>query len=152
MKELRRAAVAGTWYPSDRDVLAREVDRYLEAADVAPSGEPIAIVAPHAGMMYSGPIAAYAYNLLRGQPIDVAVLVGPSHFVGFEGVAVYERGAFETPFGSKTFADVAPGKNAYQSFGTRATEIEAGEVTVTVTDADGVTDTVTAEYAARSCG
>ncbi len=105
MKELRRAAVAGTWYPSDRDVLAREVDRYLEAADVAPSGEPIAIVAPHAGLMYSGPIAAYAYNLLRGRPLDVAVIVGPSHFVGFEGVAVYERGAFETPFGNVPVAE-----------------------------------------------
>ncbi len=105
MKELRRAAVAGTWYPSDRDVLAREVDRYLEAVGGAPAGETIAIVAPHAGLMYSGPIAAYAYNLLRGKPIEVAVLVGPSHFVGFDGVAVYERGAFETPFGNVPVAE-----------------------------------------------
>ncbi|MCO7273651.1 PQQ-dependent sugar dehydrogenase [Cellulosimicrobium cellulans] len=59
--------------------------------------------------------------------------------------------AIETPFGSKTFEDVAPGKNAYQSFNARATEIEAGEVTVTVTDPDGATDTVTAAYDARSC-
>jgi AmmeMemoRadiSam system protein B len=49
--------------------------------------------------MYSGPVAAHAYNLLRGRDIEVAVLVGPSHHVGFEGVAVYERGAFDTPFG-----------------------------------------------------
>jgi AmmeMemoRadiSam system protein B len=49
--------------------------------------------------MYSGPIAAHAYNLFRGRDIDVVVLVGPSHYVGFDGVAIYERGAFETPLG-----------------------------------------------------
>jgi len=99
-KHLRRAAVAGSWYPSDSDTLAREIDRYLEAAGTPPAGEPLAIIAPHAGLMYSGPVAAHAYNLLRGKVVDVAVLVGPSHFVGFEGVAIYERGAFETPFGN----------------------------------------------------
>jgi AmmeMemoRadiSam system protein B len=50
--------------------------------------------------MYSGPVAAYAYKLLAGHDADVAVLVGPSHYVGFEGVAIYDRGAFDTPFGA----------------------------------------------------
>ena len=99
MGPVRRAAVAGSWYPGEPDALAREVDRYLHAAGAAPPGHPLAIIAPHAGLMYSGPIAAYAYNLLRGRDIDVAVLVGPSHYVGFEGVAIVERGAFDTPFG-----------------------------------------------------
>jgi MEMO1 family protein len=49
--------------------------------------------------MYSGPVAAHAYRLLRGRRIDVAVLVGPSHFVGFEGIAIVPSGGFETPFG-----------------------------------------------------
>ena len=89
----------GIVYPAQPDALAREVDRYLEAAGEPPHGDPIAIIAPHAGLMYSGPIAAHAYRLLRGRDIDVAVLVGPSHYVGFEGVAIYERGVFETPFG-----------------------------------------------------
>ena len=97
--EIRRAAVAGSRYPSDPDTLALEVDRYLSAVDDPPVGEALAIVAPHAGLMYSGPIAAHAYSLLRGRDFDVAFLVGPSHYVGFEGVAIYERGAFETPFG-----------------------------------------------------
>lgn len=99
MVPVRRAAVAGSWYPSHPDALAREVDRYLAAVGEAPPGEPIAIIAPHAGLMYSGPIAAHAYSLLRGRDIEVVVLVGPSHYVGFDGVAVYERGAFDTPFG-----------------------------------------------------
>lgn len=96
---LRKAAVAGSWYPADPNVLAREVDRYLDAVDRTPSGAPLAIIAPHAGLMYSGPVAAYSYKLLAGRDIEVAVLVGPSHYVGFEGVAVYDCGAFETPFG-----------------------------------------------------
>jgi AmmeMemoRadiSam system protein B len=102
---LRRAAVAGTWYPASAAVLAREVDRYLNAAGDAPRGEPIAIIAPHAGLIYSGPVAAHAYNVLRGRDFEVAVLVGPSHYVGFEGVAIYSRGAFETPFGPVPIAE-----------------------------------------------
>jgi AmmeMemoRadiSam system protein B len=57
------------------------------------------LIAPHAGLIYSGPVAAHAYRLLRGRAFDVAVLVGPSHFIGFDGVSLYPSGAFETPFG-----------------------------------------------------
>lgn len=102
---LRRAAVAGSWYPANPETLAREVDGYLDGVDRSPIGEPLAIISPHAGLMYSGPIAAHAYSLLRGRDIDVAILVGPSHFVGFDGVAIYERGAFDTPFGPIPIAE-----------------------------------------------
>ena len=102
---LRRAAVAGSWYHANPDTLAREVDGYLDGVGRSPIGEPLAIISPHAGLMYSGPIAAHAYSLLRGRDIDVAVLVGPSHFVGFDGVAIYERGAFDTPFGPIPIAE-----------------------------------------------
>jgi AmmeMemoRadiSam system protein B len=105
MVPVRRAAVAGSWYPAQPDALAREVDRYLAEAGAPPPGDPIAIIAPHAGLMYSGPIAAHAYSLLRGRDIEVAVLVGPSHYVGFEGVAIYERGVFDTPFGPVPIAE-----------------------------------------------
>jgi MEMO1 family protein len=105
MVTVRRAAVAGSWYPADPRVLAREVDRYLRAAGDPLERTPLAIIAPHAGLMYSGPIAAHAYRLLQGRDIDVAVLVGPSHYVGFEGAAIYERGAFETPFGPVPIAE-----------------------------------------------
>ena len=97
---LRKAAVAGSWYPADPNLLGREVDRYLEAVDRTAPGEPLAIIAPHAGLMYSGPVAAYSYKLLAGRDIDVAIVVGPSHYVAFDGVALYEHGAFDTPFGA----------------------------------------------------
>ena len=96
----RPAAVAGSWYPATAAALGREVERYLAEAPRGVTGSPLALVAPHAGLMYSGPVAAHAYRLLDGQSFDTAILVGPSHFVGFDGVAVWPRGEFATPFGS----------------------------------------------------
>ena len=96
---VRRAAVAGTWYPGSSGALAAALDRHLARTSRDVAGELVALIAPHAGLMYSGPVAAHAYRLLRGRRFDVAVLVGPSHFVGFDGVAVVPSGGFETPFG-----------------------------------------------------
>src|SRR5262249_4989717 len=98
----RPAAVAGSWYPARAAALASGIDRLLAGAaeTSAPvTGDVVALIAPHAGLKYSGPVAACAYELLRGRAFDLAVLVGPSHFVGFEGVSVYRSGAFETPMG-----------------------------------------------------
>jgi AmmeMemoRadiSam system protein B len=109
VREVRRPAVAGTWYPAAAGALAAAVERHLAAADGdAPRdrvADLVAIVAPHAGLMYSGPVAAHAYRLLRHRPVDLAVLVGPSHFIGFDGVAVYPSGGFDTPFGVALIAD-----------------------------------------------
>jgi AmmeMemoRadiSam system protein B len=96
---IRPAAVAGTWYPSSAGALTREVDGYLDAARVECRGRIRAIVAPHAGIMFSGPVAAHAYKAAATNTYDVAVLVGPSHFVRFDGVALYPSGAFATPLG-----------------------------------------------------
>src|SRR5690349_20647851 len=105
----RAAAVAGTWYPGSPGALAREVDAYVSAVESVPCGDVTAVIAPHAGMMYSGPVAAFAYTAAaQSAPFDAAVLLGPSHFVAFDGVAVYPDGAFETPFGPVAIeADIA---------------------------------------------
>jgi hypothetical protein len=97
---LRRAAVAGTWYPGQKDTLAREVESCLQPdAALAVPGRLVALISPHAGLRYSGAVAGYGYSLLRGKRDLTAVLVGPSHRVPFEGCAVHARGAFETPLG-----------------------------------------------------
>ena len=96
---IRSAAVAGAWYPGTASALAAAVEAHLALPTRDVEGELVALVAPHAGLMYSGPVAAHAYRLLAGRSFDVAVIVGPSHFVGFDGVAVYPAGGFETPFG-----------------------------------------------------
>lgn len=95
----RPAAVAGTWYPGTAPALAAAVERHLAGATRDVTGDLVALIAPHAGLLYSGPVAAHAYAQLRGRRFDVAVIIGPSHFVGFSGVAVVPRGGFETPFG-----------------------------------------------------
>ena len=96
---IRPTAVAGTWYPASAGALTLEVDAYLSAAADGPAGRLQAIVAPHAGLMFSGPVGAYAYKAAAAGDFDVAVLVGPSHFVGFEGAALWPDGAFESPLG-----------------------------------------------------
>jgi AmmeMemoRadiSam system protein B len=100
---VRRSAVAGSWYPGTASAIAEEVDRYLEAAGgVTARGRLLALVSPHAGLRYSGPVAAFGYGLLRdvgtGKGITV-VMVGPSHRAAFDGVALHAAGAWETPLG-----------------------------------------------------
>jgi AmmeMemoRadiSam system protein B len=98
---LRRAAVAGTWYPGRPDELGRQVDDVLARARAQVTIRPgvVGLIAPHAGLVYSGPTAAFAYAALGGTALDAAVLVGPSHYVAFDGVSIWPAGAFDTPFG-----------------------------------------------------
>ena len=80
--------------------LAREVDRYVAQAKIdLPPHPPRALIAPHAGLMYSGAVAAFAYKAVRDRSYGSAVLVGPSHFVPFHGVALWGEGSWETPYG-----------------------------------------------------
>jgi AmmeMemoRadiSam system protein B len=92
--------VAGSWYPDVPARLIGELDTYLARAHVPTDIVPRAIVSPHAGLMYSGPVAAYAYNAARLSHVDVVVLIGPSHFVPFTGVSIWAEGVWETPLGS----------------------------------------------------
>jgi MEMO1 family protein len=97
---VRPAAVAGSWYPGSAAALAAELDGYLH--DVGPldlQGRLVALVSPHAGLRYSGPVAARGYALLRRHRVGSVVLVGPAHRSDFEGVALFARGSFETPLG-----------------------------------------------------
>ena len=80
--------MAGTWYPAVPGALVRDVDGYLAAVDpdAMPRGRLDAVIAPHAGLMFSGPVGAYAYRAAAAHgPFDAVILAGPSHFVAFEG-------------------------------------------------------------------
>jgi AmmeMemoRadiSam system protein B len=100
---VRPAAVAGTWYPGSAEVLLAELERHLGAATsdsgAVRRGRLRALVAPHAGLMYSGPVAAHAYGPLRHETFEVIVLAGPSHYVAFDGVSVIPDGVCATPLG-----------------------------------------------------
>lgn len=100
MASIRRPAVAGAFYPADAAELRATVRDLLSGADVS-GPPPKAIVAPHAGYIYSGPVAASAYALLaplRGTVTRV-VLLGPAHRVWFRGLALPSQRAFATPLG-----------------------------------------------------
>ena len=97
---VRRSAIAGSWYPGTAAAIAAEVEKYLDTARApAVRGELRGLISPHAGLRYSGPVAAFGYSLLRSHPPRTVVIVGPSHRVAFEGSAVFARGTFETPLG-----------------------------------------------------
>lgn len=97
---IRRAAVAGGFYPGDKATLEKYVDELLGQVNPPVIREPIrAIMVPHAGYVFSGPVAAYAYKELEGRDIRTVVLIGNAHRHYFDGIAVYAKGAFETPLG-----------------------------------------------------
>jgi AmmeMemoRadiSam system protein B len=97
---VRKSAVAGFWYPADPLTLVREVSDHVRAVrEVEVEGRLVALICPHAGLRYSGPVAAYGFSLLRGRPSATVVLVGPSHRGVFNGIAACARGSFETPLG-----------------------------------------------------
>lgn len=110
-RRVRPAAVAGTFYPGDASVLAAEVDALLDAATPWSGPAPKALVVPHAGYVYSGPIAASGYATLRAarDRVTRVVLLGPAHFVPVRGLAAPSVDAFETPLGELTIDDEARG-------------------------------------------
>ncbi len=100
MQRIRRPAVAGTFYPSAPDRLRTMIQGFLAAAQ-GRGGPPKAIIAPHAGYVYSGPIAGFAYaRLAQARPrVERVVLLGPSHHALFRGLAVSGAEGFATPLG-----------------------------------------------------
>jgi AmmeMemoRadiSam system protein B/AmmeMemoRadiSam system protein A len=99
---VRKAVKAGQFYDADAATLSARIDGFLAAASGADTAAPDlirAIIVPHAGYVYSGPVAGRAYRLVQGRDIATVVILGPSHYVGFEGASIYPEGGFETPLG-----------------------------------------------------
>ena len=96
-------AVAGSWYPRNREELAGLVDALVESAVArvqAPMETVTALIVPHAGFVYSGAVAASAFSRLGGRTFERVVLIGPSHHFGFAGAAIPDAAtAYRTPLG-----------------------------------------------------
>lgn len=102
MKAIRQPAVAGTFYPSDPGKLRQAVQGYLDTAVSYPTPRPPkAIIAPHAGYVYSGPVAGSALRPLKEQPAAISriLLIGPAHTMPVRGLASVGVAAFRTPLG-----------------------------------------------------
>jgi len=98
---IRLPAVAGTFYPGSVAELQKMIETYLAEATPPQLTGVRAIIAPHAGYIYSGPTAAFSYKLLKNQTTKPTriLLMGPAHRVWFRGVALADYTAFETPMG-----------------------------------------------------
>ncbi|MGD1214330.1 MAG: AmmeMemoRadiSam system protein B [Terriglobales bacterium] len=100
-ENVRQAAVAGGFYPADPKTLSAMIDDMLAHATPPPINDPIlAVVAPHAGYQYSGPVAAYTYAALKGRKFSRVVVIAPSHYEAFDFTSVYEGDAYATPLGT----------------------------------------------------
>lgn len=103
VRSIRQPAVAGMFYPADRTELHRMVTDMLSHADepLPNAQQPVAVIAPHAGYIYSGPVAATAYRYLTRfkDQIKRVILLGPSHRIPLSGLAMSSASHFATPLG-----------------------------------------------------
>jgi len=97
---IRPSPIAGTWYEDNPKALARAVGLYLDQAELPElPGEVVAVIAPHAGHIYSGPVAGYAFAAVRGQTPDLVAVLSPMHQPYFESLLTTAHSAYETPLG-----------------------------------------------------
>lgn len=98
----RKPIAAPMFYDNEADRLGKQIDLYLQNVkqEALPSGEILALIAPHAGYVYSGQVAAHAYRLVQAKDYKTVVILGPSHRYGFKGCSIYSKGAYQTPLGT----------------------------------------------------
>jgi AmmeMemoRadiSam system protein B len=96
---IRKPAVAGTFYPNDKEALNRQIDEFLDSVIVRDYGDPIGFVCPHAGYIYSGFTAAHAFKYLKGREYEKVVVLAPSHYDGYNGITTWSGNGIETPLG-----------------------------------------------------
>ncbi len=100
MKNIRKPAVAGMFYPSGSQKLKDEIELLLSVSDPKENIENVfGIISPHAGYIYSGRTAAYGFNLLKNKNIKTVVIISPSHREYFPGISIYDGDGYETPLG-----------------------------------------------------
>ncbi len=99
-EKIRFAAVAGQFYPEDKEELKEMIEKFLEEAKFEKiKGEIFGLILPHAGYVFSGPVGAFGFKAISGEKIDNVILIGDSHYERFNGVSIWKKGWWETPFG-----------------------------------------------------
>jgi AmmeMemoRadiSam system protein B len=98
--DVRPSPIAGKWYPGDSRRLSSSIDGYINAANLpAIEGQIIAVMTPHAGHIYSGPVAGYAFAALRGLTPDLVVVISPCHYPYPQSLLTTAHQAYTTPLG-----------------------------------------------------
>jgi hypothetical protein len=104
---VREPAVAGLFYPEEREILARTVDQLLATAPKISIANLTALICPHAGYSYSGLTAARAYQAIPRNRYRTVVVMGSSHYAAFKGIGVTKAGAYRTPVGLVSISPLA---------------------------------------------
>ncbi len=100
ISDIRPSPLAGRWYPANSKQLAESVDDYIAQAQVpAISGEIVALISPHAGHLYSGPVAGYAFKALQYRQADLVVILSPFHQIHSGAILTSGHSAYQTPLG-----------------------------------------------------
>lgn len=100
MKHIREPQVAGMFYPSNSNELKNQVNKYLESITFEENVNHVGgIISPHAGYIYSGKTAAYAYKAIINKTFKNVVVISPSHREYFTGVSIFNGDAYRTPLG-----------------------------------------------------
>ncbi|MEA1971087.1 MAG: AmmeMemoRadiSam system protein B [Thermodesulfobacteriota bacterium] len=100
MDNIRKPVIAGTWYPGDPAQLRSDIEGYLAGTHGGKiDGKVAGLVAPHAGYVYSGQVAACAYKTVQGNEFDAVIVIGPSHRAHFKGASIYNGEGYKTPLG-----------------------------------------------------
>lgn len=127
--KIKQPNVSGQFYDADPKRLSASIEDFFSAASVTPSEKDIAVlIAPHAGYVYSGGVAAYGFKAASRNRYTTVLVLAPSHHVGFDGISVWEEGGFQTPLGVAEVDDefakklIAANENFY--FEPRAFELE----------------------------
>ncbi|MGB9004470.1 MAG: AmmeMemoRadiSam system protein B [Candidatus Aminicenantales bacterium] len=97
---IRPAKWAGQFYDSDAKSLSSQLKDFLSAAPQKDLADLAGLIVPHAGYIYSGRTAALGYRQVQGRDFETVVILGPSHYVAFQGCSIYPRGGFQTPLGT----------------------------------------------------
>lgn len=96
----RFPAVAGQFYPEDKEELEKTIEKYLEEAKVPEiEGEIFGILVPHAGYIFSGPVAAFSFKAISKKDYETIIIIGDSHYERFDGVSIWPAGTWITPLG-----------------------------------------------------
>ena len=106
--DIRPSPIAGRWYPGNAKQLTTSVDAYIDAAQLPEiNGEVVGVMAPHAGHVYSGPVAGYAFGAVRGMQPELVAVVSPMHQPYSQPLLTSAHQAYQTPLGSITIDQAA---------------------------------------------
>ncbi len=98
--DIKDTDLSGSWYSSNGLILSNQIKKYLNKAQPKPiEGEIIAIISPHAGLKYSGPVAAYSFKAVKEKKVDTIILVGFSHRKNYDAIALLNKDGIKTPLG-----------------------------------------------------